>query len=271
MRSAQAIVACQDCPRLRDYCARIAREKKAAHRDDDLLGHARCPGSAIRTRACCWSAWRRPRTARTAPGASFTGDGSGDFLMARAPRASASPTSRPRARRRRPARCATPTSCRPCAARRPTTSRRPTRSSAAGATWRPRSPPCPACGWSSRWARSATTPTWPTWPTLTGVATAPAPGVRARQRRAELGGGLAAAARLLSPEPPEHQHRQADAADDARGVRARAWQSSAESRRCLDQLRRRSRPVEGADPRVRVAQALVHGARRPRASCRTAR
>ena len=33
-----AIVACNDCPRLRRYCARIAREQKAAHRDDTYWG-----------------------------------------------------------------------------------------------------------------------------------------------------------------------------------------------------------------------------------------
>ena len=33
-----AIVACNDCPRLRRYCTRIAREKKAAHRDDTYWG-----------------------------------------------------------------------------------------------------------------------------------------------------------------------------------------------------------------------------------------
>jgi hypothetical protein len=34
----EAIVACEDCPRLRRYCARVAAEKKAAHRDDEYWG-----------------------------------------------------------------------------------------------------------------------------------------------------------------------------------------------------------------------------------------
>ena len=31
---AQSIIACERCPRLRTYCARIGEEKRAAYRDD---------------------------------------------------------------------------------------------------------------------------------------------------------------------------------------------------------------------------------------------
>src|SRR6185295_14044958 len=37
-RARAAVVACSACPRLRTYCQRIAREKKAAHRDDVYWG-----------------------------------------------------------------------------------------------------------------------------------------------------------------------------------------------------------------------------------------
>ena len=60
----------------------VAREKRAAFRDEDVLGPAdrrlRRPGA----RACCCSASRRPPTARNRTGRVFTGDRSGDFLFA---------------------------------------------------------------------------------------------------------------------------------------------------------------------------------------------
>ena len=34
----EQIISCTRCKRLRAYCARIAREKKAAHRDDEYWG-----------------------------------------------------------------------------------------------------------------------------------------------------------------------------------------------------------------------------------------
>jgi uracil-DNA glycosylase len=34
----QAVITCEDCPRLRQYCARVAVEKKAAHRDETYWG-----------------------------------------------------------------------------------------------------------------------------------------------------------------------------------------------------------------------------------------
>ena len=53
-----------------------------------------------------------------------------------------------------------------------------------------------------------------------GVSAVAAPAVRARRRRRRAcGDGAAHAGRLLSPEPAEHQHGQADAADDGGRVR----------------------------------------------------
>jgi uracil-DNA glycosylase family 4 len=79
-----AIVTCDRCPRLRDYCTRVAREKKRAHRDDTYWGRP-VPGFGdIRARllvvGLAPAAHGANRTGRV-----FTGDGaggSGDFLMA---------------------------------------------------------------------------------------------------------------------------------------------------------------------------------------------
>jgi uracil-DNA glycosylase family 4 len=74
------IVACTLCPRLRDYCARVAHDKKAAHRDQVYWGKP-VPGfgdAAARMLivGLAPAAHGGNRTGRT-----FTGDGSGDFLM----------------------------------------------------------------------------------------------------------------------------------------------------------------------------------------------
>jgi uracil-DNA glycosylase family 4 len=78
-----AIVSCERCPRLRDYCRRIAREKKRAYRDDPYWGRP-VPGFGdARARllivGLAPAAHGANRTGRV-----FTGDGvggSGDFLM----------------------------------------------------------------------------------------------------------------------------------------------------------------------------------------------
>ncbi len=74
------IVACTLCPRLRDYCVRIAREKKAAHRNDDYWGKPvpgfGDPAARMLIVGLAPAAHGGNRTGRT-----FTGDGSGDFLM----------------------------------------------------------------------------------------------------------------------------------------------------------------------------------------------
>src|SRR3954470_6934115 len=76
-----AIVACNDCPRLRRYCARIAREKKAAHREDTYWGRPvpvfGDPDARVLLVGLAPAAHGANRTGRV-----FTGDGSGDFLMA---------------------------------------------------------------------------------------------------------------------------------------------------------------------------------------------
>jgi uracil-DNA glycosylase len=74
------IVACMKCSRLRTYCDRIAREKKAAHRDDVYWGRPvpgfGDPDARLLVLGLAPAAHGANRTGRV-----FTGDGSGDFLM----------------------------------------------------------------------------------------------------------------------------------------------------------------------------------------------
>jgi uracil-DNA glycosylase family 4 len=78
-----AIVSCERCPRLRDYCGRVAREKKRAYRDETYWGRP-VPGfgdpeARLLLVGLAPAAHGANRTGRV-----FTGDGtgaSGDFLM----------------------------------------------------------------------------------------------------------------------------------------------------------------------------------------------
>jgi uracil-DNA glycosylase family 4 len=74
------IVTCTRCARLRTYCERIARDKKAAHRQDTYWGKP-VPGfgdprARVLVLGLAPAAHGANRTGRV-----FTGDGSGDFLM----------------------------------------------------------------------------------------------------------------------------------------------------------------------------------------------
>jgi uracil-DNA glycosylase family 4 len=79
-----AIVSCERCPRLREYCRHIAREKKRAYRDDTYWGRPvpgfGDPAARLLIVGLAPAAHGANRTGRV-----FTGDGtggSGDFLMA---------------------------------------------------------------------------------------------------------------------------------------------------------------------------------------------
>lgn len=76
----QQIISCTRCERLRTYCARIAQQKKAAHRNDEYWGKP-VPGfgdprARVLVLGLAPAAHGANRTGRV-----FTGDGSGDFLM----------------------------------------------------------------------------------------------------------------------------------------------------------------------------------------------
>jgi uracil-DNA glycosylase family 4 len=82
-RARQAIVTCNDCPRLREYCIRIGETRKAAHRDEVYWARP-VPGfgdplARVLIIGLAPAAHGANRTGRV-----FTGDapgGSGDFLM----------------------------------------------------------------------------------------------------------------------------------------------------------------------------------------------
>ena len=80
IRIRQEIVSCTRCDRLRTYCARVASEKKAAHRDDVYWGKPvpgfGDPDARVLVLGLAPAAHGANRTGRV-----FTGDGSGDFLM----------------------------------------------------------------------------------------------------------------------------------------------------------------------------------------------
>ncbi len=79
-RIQQQIISCTRCERLRTYCSRVAREKKAAHRHDVYWGKPvpgfGDPDARVLVLGLAPAAHGANRTGRV-----FTGDGSGDFLM----------------------------------------------------------------------------------------------------------------------------------------------------------------------------------------------
>jgi len=75
----QQIVSCERCPRLRSYCAEIARTKKKAHRDETYWGKPvpgfGDPAARLLVVGLAPAAHGGNRTGRD-----FTGDSSGDWL-----------------------------------------------------------------------------------------------------------------------------------------------------------------------------------------------
>src|SRR5499426_2949292 len=76
-----AIVACERCPRLREYCQRIGREKRRAFRNETYWARPvpgfGDPDARILLLGLAPAAHGGNRTGRV-----FTGDASGDFLWA---------------------------------------------------------------------------------------------------------------------------------------------------------------------------------------------
>ncbi len=74
------ITACQECARLRAYCARIAQDKRAAYRDETYWGRP-VPGFGDRRARLLVLGLAPAAHGANRTGRPFTGDRSSDFLM----------------------------------------------------------------------------------------------------------------------------------------------------------------------------------------------
>lgn len=74
------IISCQQCPKLRAYCARIALQKRAAYRDQEYWGRP-VPGFGDRRARVLVLGLAPAAHGANRTGRVFTGDGSADFLM----------------------------------------------------------------------------------------------------------------------------------------------------------------------------------------------
>jgi uracil-DNA glycosylase family 4 len=76
---AKAIIACERCPRLREYCARVAREKKREFRDQEYWGRP-VPGFGDATARLLVVGLAPAAHGGNRTGRIFTGDSSGNWL-----------------------------------------------------------------------------------------------------------------------------------------------------------------------------------------------
>lgn len=76
----RAVTECRRCPRLIEWCEQVAREKRAAYRDDDYWGG---PVPGFGTQPRIWIVGLAPGAhGANRTGRMFTGDRSGDWLFA---------------------------------------------------------------------------------------------------------------------------------------------------------------------------------------------
>ena len=76
----QQIISCQRCPRLRAYCARVAKDKRAAHCHETYWGRP-VPGFGDRRARILILGLAPGAHGANRTGRMFTGDRSGDFLV----------------------------------------------------------------------------------------------------------------------------------------------------------------------------------------------
>ena len=74
------IISCQRCPRLRAYCARVARQKRTAFQHEEYWGRP-VPGFGDRRARVLVLGLAPAAHGANRTGRVFTGDGSSDFLM----------------------------------------------------------------------------------------------------------------------------------------------------------------------------------------------
>ena len=74
------VISCQRCPRLRAYCSRVAKEKRAAFRDQEYWGRP-VPGFGDRRARVLVLGLAPAAHGANRTGRVFTGDSSADFLM----------------------------------------------------------------------------------------------------------------------------------------------------------------------------------------------
>ena len=77
----RAVVACERCPRLREYCAAVAREKRRAYREQDYWGRP-VPGFGDPRARLVIVGLAPGAHGSNRTGRMFTGDSSGDWLYA---------------------------------------------------------------------------------------------------------------------------------------------------------------------------------------------
>ena len=227
------------CPRLVAWREQVAREKRAAFRDE-TTGAGRSRASVTRGAGARRSGSRRPRTAATAPGGCSRATARGDWLFAALHRAGLAEPADLGPRRRRSGAPRRRTSPRRSAARRRRTSRRPRSATPACPTW------SASCELLDRGARDRRARRVRVRRRAAGDRRPARDAVPSRARGSATASRSPPAAltgpRLLPPEPAEHLHRQAHRADARRRVPRRVLAGLRDLEASARSRRRRTRP-----------------------------